>query len=174
MNTALASSKPAPPGSPPREGYLIFELEGHSCALRLAEVEEIVPMAALSGQAGAPPLLAGFLNLGGRAVPTLYLSRLLEMPAPALDLNAQVIIVRSGEEYFGLIVSKVLHVALAPASDLVAVSGLTAAKAALKLGEQILPLVGVDELVLEQERRCLAELRAAHERRLGELLGVAA
>jgi len=59
---------------------LVFHLSGQAYGLPLAEVAEVVPMALLSRAPGLPPLLAGFLNLAGTAVPVLRTDRLFGLP----------------------------------------------------------------------------------------------
>src|SRR4051812_19487828 len=55
---------------------LLFWIGPCLYAVPTASVREIVPMAALTGAPGQPPLLHGFLNLRGTAVPVVSLRRL--------------------------------------------------------------------------------------------------
>lgn len=72
---------------------LLFTLDGRSFAVRLGLVERVVAMAALSPLPGAPSVIAGLVNLGGRFLPVLDVRARLGMPARAPRLTDGLVIV---------------------------------------------------------------------------------
>ena len=56
---------------------LVFRLAGHGFALPAARVRECLPLPNLRDRPGLPAHVAGFLELGGAALPVLDLARLL-------------------------------------------------------------------------------------------------
>ncbi len=56
---------------------LVFRLAGHGFALPAAQVRECLPLPSLQDRPGLPAHVAGFLELGGVALPVLDLARLL-------------------------------------------------------------------------------------------------
>ncbi|HEY8611019.1 MAG TPA: chemotaxis protein CheW [Roseomonas sp.] len=77
----------APPPAPeaadalPVAGPLVvFATGGMACALPREAVRTLLPLPRLDAPPGLPPPLAGFLNLGGNAVPVVELARLLGLP----------------------------------------------------------------------------------------------
>ena len=64
------------------ETVLVFRLADHGFALPAARVRECLPLPLLRRRPGLPPHLAGFMTLGGAAVPVVDLARLLGLRAP--------------------------------------------------------------------------------------------
>jgi chemotaxis signal transduction protein len=82
QNMVPRQDSSARPGAPRRATRQILELElaGQLYGIPLREVQEIVPMAQLSGPPDLPAILAGFLNLEGEAIPVVRLDRMLRLP----------------------------------------------------------------------------------------------
>ncbi len=59
------------------DAVLVFRLAGHGFALPAARVRECLPLPSLQGRPGLPAHVAGFLDLGGAALPVLDLAQLL-------------------------------------------------------------------------------------------------
>src|SRR5580693_3790476 len=86
---------------------LIFRSGGLTCALPLETVQEIVLMGLLLTPPGLPSLLAGILNLRGRAVPIVRLDRLFAAPEGEPGLYTPLIILRDADRPLGILVSEV-------------------------------------------------------------------
>src|ERR1700736_3896381 len=86
-----AKTRSARPG---QRALLVFHLGGSGYALPLHEIQEIVPMAWLSRPPGSPSVVAGLLNLGGKAVPVIRLDRLFELPDLVPTLYTPLVILR--------------------------------------------------------------------------------
>src|SRR5262249_25289681 len=93
---------------------LLFHLGGQAYALPLHDVAEIVPMAALSGAANLPSVLAGFLNLAGQAIPVVRLDRLFELPELTPGRYTPLILVRHPDSRLALMVENVSRIVTLP------------------------------------------------------------
>ncbi|WP_075216209.1 chemotaxis protein CheW [Mongoliimonas terrestris] len=69
-----------------RLSAVLFQVGGTRLALPLAGVREVLPLPHLRRPPGAPAPFAGFVDLGGRALPVVHLAALFET-APAADLD---------------------------------------------------------------------------------------
>jgi purine-binding chemotaxis protein CheW len=92
--------------------YLIFALAGLRCALRREAVRELLPLPRLSRPPSMPATLAGFVNLGGEALPVLALRHLLGLTrtAPVEPLYRHIVVVEDTlpGSRVGLLVDRVL------------------------------------------------------------------
>ncbi|MCJ2130497.1 chemotaxis protein CheW [Methylobacterium sp. E-045] len=65
--------------------FLILDVAGTACALARTCVSEVLPLPRLHRRSATAGMLAGFLNLGGAAVPVIDLARLLGLSEAAAD-----------------------------------------------------------------------------------------
>ncbi len=72
---------------------LLFTLDEKSFAVRLGLVERVVAIVALSPLPGAPSVVAGIVNLGGRFLPVLDVRARLGMPTRAPRLTDGLVVV---------------------------------------------------------------------------------
>src|SRR5438128_1451705 len=89
---------------------LLFHIGAQAYALPLQEVAEIVPMAELFCPPNLPTMLAGFLNLGGTAVPVLRLDRLFDQPDVTLGCYTPLVLLRNPDHRLALLVEKVSRI----------------------------------------------------------------
>jgi purine-binding chemotaxis protein CheW len=168
----------------------VFELSNRSFALDPAAVARVVALPLLSRPPGTPPLLHGFLNLGGEAVPVLDLRRLLDLAGPdgasepgpdgrppaagaPPDPYAHLIIVKRAPVPLALLVDRAIGLL---AVDDEAVSPLQAgqtfndcAEQSVQLADRTVALLSVDRLLLQEERGRIAELQGIEQHRLRQL-----
>src|ERR1051326_5593287 len=85
---------------------LTFRVAGHVCAIRAAEVRELLLYPELVQSVVQPRLLDGFLNLRGTAVPILALHRLVGLAAPEPDLYTPIVVVSNDGPLLGLRVDR--------------------------------------------------------------------
>ena len=153
---------------------VVFSLAETFCALDLASVREILPTAELSAPPGMPELLAGFLNLGGTAVPVLRLGRLFQMPVKEPGLYEHLILLRDSRP-LALLVDRVDEVrtcsedALRPVGEKNSFNG--CAQAQLTHKGRTIHVLALDRLLLKEEAARLAELRDLEQKRLRALAG---
>lgn len=150
---------------------LVFSLAGQTYALPLLRMQEIVPMAALSRPPGLPDMLAGFLNLGGTAVPVVRLDRLFKLPDLTPGLYTPLLILRSAEGPLALMAERVSKIVSVPEDQIVPVrdsySFNECADGIWNGGpEGMIILLSPERLLLEKERQSLAELEAREQERL--------
>lgn len=151
--------------------FVLFEVGDHVCAILASDVIEILPMMTLSTQAGSPPIVVGFMNLEGTAVPVLDLQRLIENcdESIAVELYTPVIVVRHGDMQIGLIASRIQCIVWADGSELTALPDHCVAQGAVRIDDKLIPVFSADKLLLARENACLAVLQEAHQRRLEAL-----
>jgi purine-binding chemotaxis protein CheW len=162
-------------------GVLIFQLASHWAALPLEAVERITPMAQVARPPGLPTPLEGVLNLAGAAVPVLRLDRLFGLPPQTLGLYSALIVLRGGVLRGGVLSGGAgQHIAIVAdrASEVISISQTAllplgeqcvfndCATAALRRGDALVHLLSPARLLLEQERRSLAEFQSLAQQRL--------
>jgi purine-binding chemotaxis protein CheW len=153
---------------------LVFQIAEQLCAFPVSSVREILPMAELARAPGQPPLMEGFLNLRGTAIPVVRLDRLFGFPAgrePGLD--TPLILLRDASPPLALMVDRVLEIAAVPPENVMPVGEAESLNACVQsevmLKGRTIHLLSCDRMLLEKERQSLAELQEAAQRRLGEL-----
>ncbi len=158
-----------------QRGLMAFRVRGQSCALPLEWVREIVHMALLSRPPGLPSILDGFLNLQGTTLPVLRLDRLFNLPEQSPGLYTPLVILRNPDPPLALLVDEVNGVFSVSAEDLLPVRETDlfngCVEAEVVLNGQTVHLLSLERLLLEQERRRIAEFQALEQQRLGELGG---
>lgn len=108
----LGHSTESVPGST-REGaaaaLVVLRLDGREYALPVADVEEVLPMVAMVPVPGAPPWLAGVINLRGRTVPVVDLRTRLGLPPTEPGLRTPILVASAGGRPVGLIADEVVE-----------------------------------------------------------------
>lgn len=168
----MAESAPARTETEPSPSHrlLVFEICGNLCGVPASAVQEIVPMAALAQLPGQPGILAGFLNLRGSAVPVLRLNRLFQFPAATPGLHNSLIVLHRST---ALLVDSVIDLVAHADGDLLPVAAgncfAECAVAQFPYQGRSGHVLSAERLLLEKERRCVAELQAQAQRFLAEL-----
>lgn len=90
--------------------YVLIRLRGREFAVAIGDVVEVLRMAAVRPLPEAPPWIIGVLNLRGRGVPIMDLSRRFNMEARPIDPEMAIVVVRVDRHEVGLIVDEVLDV----------------------------------------------------------------
>ena len=164
---------------------LIFTFAGLTCALPLAEVQEVVPMALLSSPPGLPVLLDGFLNLRGGLVPVARMERLFGFPPGPLNLEKRLLIVRGRQadatvekpSLLGLLVDSVPEIiredpgAWTPVTPNALFHDCCVAQTGF--GDSAIYLISTERLLTSQESHTLARLAGERRNRFDELLETA-
>lgn len=173
----LPSSPPATDAMASLE-IIVFDVCGIACALHRSAVRELLPLPRLWRPPGLPRPVAGFLNLGGQAVPVLSLAILFgleERPsAGEADLYRHLVVLqgRAAPGVHALLVDRVLDVTAVDASRLSAVAqaetlnGCVEAEAAW--GGRLVHLLSAERILMAEEQQALAELGRHAQSRLGE------
>jgi purine-binding chemotaxis protein CheW len=157
------------------ERYVLVRSAGATWAIAAAGVSEVLPTAPLERPPGSPRALAGFMNLGGRALAVVRLATLFGAPeTEGDDLYHHVLrlAVRGEAAPMGLLVERVLDVdaradGMAPLEEGQSVNGAVIGN--LIIGDQLTPLLDWGRLLLVEERQRVQELAATVQARLAEL-----
>lgn len=154
---------------------LLFHLAGQSYGIPLRDVQEVVPMARLSHPPSMPAVLAGFLNLGGIAIPVLRLDRLFGLQEQSVGLYTPLIVLRDAESRLALMVEKVSRIVSVPADELVPVpenhSFNDCVEEMATFADHVVLLLSTGRILLEKEQQCLAEFQDREQTRLREMEG---
>lgn len=88
---------------------VIFELAGVYHAIDIQYVHEIIRLAEITPMSDNAKI-EGILNLRGKVIPVVKLSRRMGLPEKEIDNETRIIVVESGGKTVGLIVDRVLEV----------------------------------------------------------------
>jgi purine-binding chemotaxis protein CheW len=149
---------------------LIFHASGLGCAFPLDAVLEIVPIAQLSTPPGLPSVLAGFLDRMGTAIPILLLDRLFHLPEQPRGLNTPFILLHGADGPVGFLVGAVRQIVSTTAVNFLPRPEKhlfrDCATATVDLDGELFHLLSPERILLERERRVLAEFQAVAQDRL--------
>ena len=152
---------------------LVFHSSGLGCAFPLEAVLEIVPIAQLSTPPGLPSMLAGFLDRSGIAIPIVLLDRLFNLPEQPRGLNTPFIILRGIESPVGFLVGAVRQIVSATAASFLPLPEKhvfhDCATATVEVDGDVFHVLSPERILLENERRLLAEFQVVAQDRLRRL-----
>lgn len=111
------------PDGPGAETALILLVEERRYAVRLADVLEVTPAAALMSPSGAGSAFLGYLDLRGDVIPVFGARELLALPARALRLSDRFVVIRVVGRRAAIVVDRVEGVEDVDDSELPATSG---------------------------------------------------
>jgi purine-binding chemotaxis protein CheW len=152
---------------------LVFHSSGLGCAFPLEAVLEIVPIAQLSTPPGLPSMLAGFLNRSGIAIPIVLLDRLFNLPEQPRGLNTPFIILRGIESPVGFLVGAVRQIVSVTAASFLPLPEKhlfhACATATVEVDGDVFHVLSPERILLENERRLLAEFQVVAQDRLRHL-----
>jgi purine-binding chemotaxis protein CheW len=166
------------PGQPalkrPRS-LLVFFLAGQAYGLPLRDVQEVLPMAQLTRPHDLPAALAGFLNLGGAAVPVLRLGRLFGLTERPPGLYTPLIVLRSPDTRLVLMADQVSGIVAVSDEEVITVpedhSFNDCVVGMATIEGRVVLLLSPERLLLDKEQQCLAELQDREQARLREMEG---
>lgn len=127
----MATPQDLPVGEPeiglPRNGrdpggrlaVVVFAVDSASCAISLEATEYVLHMVAVSPLPGAPPIIAGVINLHGSVVPVVDLRRRLGSAPRPYGLGAHLLLVTSPRRRLALSADQVLGVRTIPEDSVV-------------------------------------------------------
>lgn len=150
---------------------LVFRLGEQHMAFPLNSIHSVIHMPALSRAPGMPSLLAGFLNLRGRAVPVLQLAQLFHLTRREPQLYTPLLIFKQGD--LALIVDgveKVVQVSthdISPVQNKDVFNGCTVGE--FRLSNRAIHLLSPKEILLEKERTSIQEFQTVAQERLAQV-----
>ena len=122
---------------------------------------------------GLPSLLAGILNLRGRAIPIVRLDRLFGNPESEPGLYTPLIILRNADRPLGILAEALIEVVSLPAESAAGtdpshiLNG--CATAVVEAGKRAVHLLSAERILFENERCVLAELQTTAQARMAAM-----
>jgi len=157
---------------------IIFDVGGVDCALRRDAVRELLPLPRLWRPPGTPRPVAGFFNLGGRAVPVIRLDVLFGLEPPERSSEAELyrhLVMVDGladSAPTALLVDRVHDLAEAAPQQLSPVAAQDTlngcVEAEIDRPDGLVHLLSVERILFAEERQALAELGRQAQNRLSE------
>lgn len=154
--------------------FAVFQIADKTCALRTDEISELLPLPALARPPATPPILAGFLDLGGRAVPVIDLAILFggkRHEPPQIYAHLILLKSRNGLAETALLVERVSDVtsSMQVPKDIADDKTLNGTfTGTIDVAGSPAYIIAPDRLLMEAERQQLENLTAAAQARLGE------
>lgn len=93
------------------EQYIVFRLAEEKLAIDIREINEIIKPEPITPVPNSKPYIQGVMNLRGKIIPVISLSRRLGMPETLLEARSRIVVVQYNHEAIGLIVDAVERVA---------------------------------------------------------------
>ena len=144
------------------EELLVFALSGLHCALRLADVERILPAVEISPVPMAPGIVLGLINVHGRILPVLNIRPLLRLPEIEAGLNDQIILTRTAGFPLAILVDEVSGLAEFGGQDIVGPEelypGIEYLEGVTRLKGGILYVYNLDRFLSSEERSGIEHL----------------
>ena len=138
--------------------YLLFQLHNEIYGINISDVTEIIEMQQITDIPDMPEFVKGVINLRGKVIPIIDLRLRFEMEERDYDDRTCIIIVKTADRSFGLIVDTVTEVEDIPGEQISPaptfktekirenyISGLG------KVGEQVLILLDVHSILRDEE-----------------------
>lgn len=149
-----------PPGDPLLK-LVVFAAEGERYAVRLAVVERVLPMVAVSALPKAPAVALGIINLHGAVVPVLDIRRRLGLPPRDYGLTAHLLVARTSRRAVALPVDEVLGVSEVAAEAVITpaavLPGIGQVEGIVALADGLLFIHDLERFLSLDEERRLAE-----------------
>jgi purine-binding chemotaxis protein CheW len=135
------------------EQLVVFELDGESYGVEISRVQEIDRMASITLVPQSPIFVKGVINLRGRITPVVDLRARFGLPEQETTTLTRIVVVKSGEEWIGLVVdavSEVLRIsldAIEPPSAMITTTDSAYLRGIAKLKERIIILLDLDRVL---------------------------
>ncbi len=150
---------------------IVFQVKEYRCALRVEDVEELLPMAKLWKTPGMPAAMEGMLNLGGRVMPVFRMDRLFHTQEVKLELYTPILLVKSDKGSVGFIIEKAIGVHTVESKDVAGMKANVsddAIEAEITIKDQRVALLSLKKLLAREEVQKAKELGAEIEIRKKE------
>ena len=90
------------------EYIFVFQLDRLKIGLLLKDVHRAIRAVAVSPLPGAPSIIRGIINLGGKVVPIVNFRKRFDLKDKPISLSNQIVIVNTSNLQFGIIVDDVI------------------------------------------------------------------
>ncbi len=153
-----------PGGGSSEEKVVVFNLRDQVYGIDIDSVLEIIRMESVTSVPGTREFIEGVINLRGKVIPIMDLSKRLNMPPCRVSESSRVIIVEAGGVTVGMIVDSVSEVlripvsAIQPPPAMIAESSVKAINGIALVDERLVILIDPGKVLYEEERDELAKI----------------
>ncbi|HAS52759.1 MAG TPA: chemotaxis protein CheW [Nitrospiraceae bacterium] len=102
----------------PELHLITFKVDREEYGVDISEVREIIRVGQITAVPNAPSHVKGVINIRGRVVPVLSLSKRLDVAEGPLTKNSRIVVVDANARALGLLVDSVSHVLRLPAAQI--------------------------------------------------------
>lgn len=152
---------------------ILFSVSGKPCALPVAQLQEVLPYAALLKPPGMPFVIEGFLNIGGRMHPVMRLDRALSLAEFAIELYTPMLVLKGLGRPAAFLAESVERVVGVPRTEIHPIESRDSwngcVLAAFQWNKNSVALLSSERLLLAEEHAALREFSAATEARIRSL-----
>lgn len=133
--------------------HVLFKVAGSEYVLPAADVLQMESFSGATRVPGAPPFVAGLVQIRGRVVPVVDLRARFGLPEAAPALDTRVVVVQQGERVVGLLVDAAREVvsiageAFRPPPEIVAEQAAGFVKAVAQVGGRLVMLIDCDRVI---------------------------
>ncbi len=133
--------------------HVMFQVGGIDYVLPASDVTQMETFAGATLVPGAPPHVAGLVQLRGRVIPVIDVRRRFGLPPAERSIDTRIIVVGHGERRVALLVDRAREVvdlgpdAFRPPPDLVAERSAGFVRSIAQANERVLMLVDVDKVI---------------------------
>ena len=106
-----------------QEQWIVFRVAGEMYCHSVGEIKEILRYEAPTPVPGAPPGVAGILNVRGEVITVLSAREMMDLPTGEPNENWRVIVLETGVGYYGITVDGVDEIIRFSAESIDAVTG---------------------------------------------------
>lgn len=153
-----------------QQHLVLFRLEQQRLALPLEEVVRVAPLVAIDPLPGAPPLIAGMINVQGKPLPVLRLNQRFALEKGPPAFNDHLLLVKTSRRSLALLVSEVEGVASYDKEELTQPSPLDPpleqVRGVARLNDSLLLIYNLEGcLSLEEEQQLEEALQSRQEQK---------
>lgn len=147
-----------PGGSRTEEQVVVFCLSDQVYGINIESVLEIIRMESVTRVPGTPDFIEGVINLRGKVIPIMDLSKRFGMPPSSVSDSTRVVIVQAGGVTVGMIVDSVSEVLRVPSSliepppAMIAGSSIDALEGIALVDQRLIILLNLGKVLREEEK----------------------
>lgn len=155
------------PIGPDGSQFLIFTVEGHRFALRLENVERVIPVAELTPLPDAPASIAGAVNWRGRIIPVADIRGRFRLAPRETLLTDKIIITSTRRITLGFLADDAAGVYALKGADIVApgelMPGIARIEGVVRTDDGMIIIQDIDRFLSSEEEERLAAVVQKHK-----------
>lgn len=142
--------------------YVTFELCGQTYGAPVEDVLEVIRMVGMSESPEALPYVLGLINVRGHVVPVVDMRARLHLARAEYTLETPIMLTRHGDITVGLVIDRVLEVAMIPDAAIDAPDGTFSSSHCVtgvaKAGAKLIFLLNLESVLTADDAQLLQEL----------------